>query len=75
MEILQAHNLTQDKIESLSRCRGKLEVIFLLNIATAAGQYLEHFAIHYVDNAMRRSTFKFPWEQPTPSDWKIWGQF
>jgi hypothetical protein len=62
-------------IQSLSRCRGTLEAIFLLDNTTADRHYLEHSAIHYTDRATKRSSFKFPQEQQIAKDWKLWGQF
>jgi hypothetical protein len=52
-----------------------VEVIFFLDITTADGQYLEHFAIHFTGRATKRYSNKFPWEQPAAKDWAIWGQF
>jgi hypothetical protein len=75
MEIIQTRDLTQECIQSLNRCRGKLEAIFLLDITTADGHYLEHSALHFTGKATTRSFYKFPWEQPTAKDWAIWGWF
>jgi hypothetical protein len=47
MDIIQEYDLTQAKIKSLNRCRGKLEAIFLSDITTAGGQYLEHSALRF----------------------------
>jgi hypothetical protein len=73
MEIIQTHYLTQECIQNLSRCRCKLEAIFLLDITTTNRQYLEHSAIHFTGRATKRSSHKFPQEQPTAKDWAIWG--
>ncbi len=75
MEIIQTCNLTQKCIQSLNRCRGELEAIFLLDITTADGQYVERFTLHFTGRATKRSFYKFPLEQPTAKDWAIWGQF
>ena len=69
MVIMQTCNLTQECIQSLNRCRGKLEVIFFSDITAADGQYVEHSALHFTGRAMKRSFYKFPWEQPTAKDW------
>jgi hypothetical protein len=75
MDIIQEYNLTQAKVKSLNRCRGKLEVIFFLDITTANGQYLEHSALLFKAGVSRKSRFKFPREEPTLSDWETWEQF
>jgi hypothetical protein len=41
MEIFFAEDLSPDTIRSLGRCRGALEVIFLLDVTTADGRYLK----------------------------------
>ena len=43
MEIFQSMDLSQETILSLSRCRVSLESIFLSDITTADGRYLEDF--------------------------------
>jgi hypothetical protein len=42
---------------------------------TADGQYLEHSALRFEAGVSRKSRFKFPREEPTPSDWETWEQF
>jgi hypothetical protein len=44
MEIFLAKDLSPATTSSLSRCRGFPEAIFLLDITTADGRYLEQFA-------------------------------
>jgi hypothetical protein len=43
MEKILSHNQAFSMIKSINRCKGTLEVIFLLDITTADGRYLEHF--------------------------------
>jgi hypothetical protein len=75
MDLIQKYNLTQAVVKSLSRCRGKLETIFLSDIMTADGQYIEPSAMCFTQGTTRRSRFKFPREEPTKSDWETWEQF
>jgi hypothetical protein len=75
MDIVQEYDLTRANVKSLNRCRGKLEAIFLSDIATADGQYLEPSALRFEAGVTRRSRFKFPREEPTQSDWEAWEQF
>jgi hypothetical protein len=43
MEIILSHNLAFSVEKSIIRCRGTLEVIFLLDITTVDEIYLKHF--------------------------------
>jgi hypothetical protein len=43
MEIIFSHNLDTTTIKGLNRCRRSLEALFLSDITTADGKYLEHF--------------------------------
>jgi hypothetical protein len=55
LDIIQEYDLAQAKIKSLNRCRGKLEAIFLSDITTADGQYLEPSALHFEAGVLRKS--------------------
>jgi hypothetical protein len=43
MELILGKVLDRKTIGSLSRCRGSLEIIFLSDMMTADGRYLEQF--------------------------------
>ncbi len=43
MDIFFSHDLDSESIKCLNRCRGGMKAIFLLDISTADGKYLEHF--------------------------------
>jgi hypothetical protein len=43
MEVIFGKNLDKNTIRSLSQCRGALEIIFISDMMTADGQYLEQF--------------------------------
>jgi hypothetical protein len=43
MDIFFLQDLGSDDIKSLNRCRGAMKVIFLSDLSTADGRYLEHF--------------------------------
>jgi hypothetical protein len=51
-----------------------LESIFLLDLSTADGKYLEDF-VFIPSGREKASTFKFPREQPTQSNWNLWFDF
>ena len=55
MDIIQEYDLAKAKVKSLNRCRGKLEGIFLSDITTADGQYLEHSALQFEASVSRKS--------------------
>jgi hypothetical protein len=46
MEIIFAHDSNPVRIASLNRCQGYLQALFLSDIATAGGKYLEHFVFN-----------------------------
>jgi hypothetical protein len=74
MEIIFTHNLDPTAIRELNRCRGAMEVLFLLDIMTADGKYLEHFVFNPGGNTIQ-SYCNFPLEQPTKQDWDGWMNF
>ena len=67
MEIIIAEHLTRAEICSLNRCRGYLGVIFLSDMATADGKYIEQFVFNPQENSTK-SKYKFPREEPTKTD-------
>jgi hypothetical protein len=74
MDIFLSMDLSPDAIQSLSRCRVSLESIFLSDLTTADGRYLEDFVFN-PGGRDRSSTFKFPRERPTRGDWNQWFDF
>jgi hypothetical protein len=68
------HDLDPGSIKSLNRCRGTMKAIFLLDITTADGKYLEHFVFEPgMDTTATR--YIFPQEKPTRDDWATWIDF
>ncbi len=74
MEIFLAKDLSPATTSSLSRCRGFLEAIFLSDIMTADGCYLEHFVFE-PEKITSRSKYTFPREKPSRKDWDLWFDF
>ncbi len=68
MEIFHSLDLNQEIMLSLSRCQVSLESIFLSDITTADGRYLEDFVFN-PGGRDRSSLFRFPREVPTREDW------
>jgi hypothetical protein len=59
MEIFLSADLSPDTLGSLRRCWGALEAIFLSDLTTADGKYLEDF-VFTPGGREKASTFKFP---------------
>jgi hypothetical protein len=74
MEILFGKNLNTNTILSLIQSGGALWIIFLSDMTTANGQYLEQFVFD-PGNQTSRSTYKFPQEISTRGDWEVWFNF
>ncbi len=74
MELIFGKVLDRKTIRSLSRCRGSLEIIFLSDMTTADGRYLEQFVFN-PGSKVARSKYKFPRESPAKKDWDAWFNF
>ena len=75
MDIIASRDLDRETVLSLNRCRVYLEeAIFLSDISTADGKYLEDFVFNPGGRG-RSSKFKFPREVPTRGDWDRWFNF
>jgi hypothetical protein len=74
MDIFFLQDLDSDVINSSNRCRGAMKAIFLSDLSTADGRYLEHFVFD-PGLATAGSTYKFPREKPTRDDWDTWVNF
>jgi hypothetical protein len=74
MEMFFSKSLDVPTIRSLCRCRVTLEVLFLLDITTADGRYLEEF-VFTPGGRERAPRFKFPHEHPTHANWNLWFNF
>jgi hypothetical protein len=74
MEIIFSHSLDPPDIARLNRCRVYLQVLFLSDITTADGKYLEHF-IFDPGGTTKRSQYIFPQEKLLKQDWDRWINF
>jgi hypothetical protein len=68
MEIFFSADFSPDSIQSLGGCRVALEAIFLSDLTTADGKYLKDF-VFAPGGRDKASTFKFPRERLTRSNW------
>jgi hypothetical protein len=74
MEIFLHRVSSTAEIKSLSRCRGMLQCIFLSDLVTAVGRYLESF--EFDPGPIKwHSNYCFPQECPTKRDWDMWFTF
>jgi hypothetical protein len=71
MEIFFTADLSPEAIGSLGRCRGALEAIFLSDVTTANGRYLEKFVFN-PGCKISRLKYKFPKEKLSKKDWNAW---
>jgi hypothetical protein len=74
MEIFHSQGLSWETMQSLNRCRVSLESIFLSDLTTMDGRYLEYFVFN-LGSRDRSSSFRFPCEVPTKEDWNRWFDF
>jgi hypothetical protein len=64
------------QLQALNRCRLALKLIFILDIATACGQFLDKRLL--LDPPLpdgKVLQFVFPNERPGCADWKLWYEF
>jgi hypothetical protein len=74
MDIILSQVSDPSIITKLNRCRGSRKAIFLSDLVTADGKYLEHF-VSYPESAPPASKYTFPREVPTKDDWTVWANF
>jgi len=74
MDIITATISSKAAVQSLNRCRIYLGALFLSDLATADGKFLEQFAFESTLNGAK-SKYKFPRENPTILDWTRWRKF
>jgi hypothetical protein len=74
MEIILDSVSSMTEIQSLSRCWGMLQCIFVSDLVTADRRYLESFVFD-PGPVKRHSNYCFPQECPTKRDWDTWFNF
>jgi len=68
MELIFGKIIDKKTIRSLSRCQGSLDLIYLSDMTTADGRYLEQFVFD-PGSKVTRSKYKFLQESPAKKDW------
>jgi hypothetical protein len=74
MEIVLERVFSMAEIQSINRCQGMLQCIFLSDLVTADGRYLECFVFD-PGPFKRWSNYHFPRECPSQKDWETWFNF
>ncbi len=74
IEIILDNVSSMAEIQSLSQCWGMLQCIFLSDLVTADGRYLESFVFN-PGPIKQHSNYCFPWECPTKRYWDTWFNF
>jgi len=73
MDIMIREGISGLDLRRLNQCRIAMKAIFLSDIATAGGRYLERWVLG--DKIGRNSKYKFPREEPSSKDWDLWDEF
>ncbi|KAL3760545.1 hypothetical protein ACHAWU_009506 [Discostella pseudostelligera] len=74
MDMAKLSSLDKDGLTSVNRCRCYGHIMFLSDISTAAGDSIDDDFLSGPFTPLQ-SSFTFPPEEPTSSDWKIWNSF
>jgi hypothetical protein len=74
MELALDRASSPSEIASINRYQGMLQCIFLSDVVTADGRYLECFVFD-PGPFRRRSSYHFPRESPSQKDWETWFEF
>jgi hypothetical protein len=73
IELLLSNGVTGLELRKMNKCRLQLHAIFLSNITTASGRYLEEWVLG--SRKGRQSRIKFPREHPSTNDCNLWDTF
>lgn len=71
MGFLMDTNIPKCTMTNMNRCRNYLQVLFLSDICTADGKFIERRFLNTTPTPAT-STLLFPNEQPSSQDWKVW---
>ena len=74
MNLVMCQVSDQETVMKINRCRGARKAIFLSDLVTADGKYLEYFVFHPTAETAG-SRYNFPKELPTKNDWNAWTTF
>ena len=64
-----------DVLRSINRCRIALCALFLSDIVTADGKFLDYLRMMVNTDYSSASSFTWPKEQPSEKDWMCWDEF
>ncbi len=76
MTMLRKAGYTGDKLSALNQCHKANKMLFLSDITTACGRYVDCNLLSPTTSWLGpRSTFRFPQELPSSKDWILWKTF
>ena len=71
MSTLMKHNIQENILLWMNRCRNYLNVLFLSEICTADGKYIDRRFLR-ISPSLVESELAFPPDQPSWQDWQVW---
>lgn len=71
MATLMQHNTPTNTLLKMNRCRNYLKVLFMSEICTADGKYIDRRFL-CISPSPVDSVLQFPREQPSRHDWQVW---
>ena len=71
MTTLMQHNIPVNTLLRMNRCRNYLNVLFMSEICTADGKYIDRRLL-CISPSPADSDLQFPQEQPFCQDWRVW---
>ena len=75
IDLILDSNRTSDAKRGLNRCRLASQAIFVSDVTTANGRKIERSLLNPVTTEIDRSSYTFPREHPSASDWTEWAIF
>ncbi len=75
VDLFLAYGATGARLQSLNRCRLALNMLFLSDIVSANGRHLQRHLLNPLTSDPPTSSYTFPRECPTASDWTEWAIF
>jgi hypothetical protein len=75
MQLAICLGFSVDEFDSINRCRLACCCIFLSDLASANGKFLDPTRVLEGVNYSQSSTYSFLQEHPSDVDWEVWNQF
>jgi hypothetical protein len=75
MQLAICLSFSGEELDSINRCRLVCCCIFLLDLASANGKFLDLTRGMQGVNYSQSLTYSFPQEHPSDGDWEVWNRF